>query len=70
MFSADKPRDLASTITMNQNHLWNFFKLNGGVMIKGYFDALLEVPPKSVAEIATETVGILCVTFMEEGQLV
>jgi len=55
---------------MNQNHLWNFFKLNGGVMIKGYFDALLEVPPKSVAEIATETVGILCVTFMEEGQLV
>jgi len=28
-------------MTANKHHMWNFFKINGGTMIKGYFTALL-----------------------------
>ena len=64
------PDQTATDIRANRNLLWNFFKVNGGFIIQGYFSALLDVPPKQVAEVFTDTVGILCVTFMEEGQLV
>ena len=51
-------------------HLWNFFKQNGGGMIHELFNAILLVPSRQVAEIFTDTIGIICVTFMEEGPLV
>ena len=39
-------------------------------MIQELFNALLLVPTRDVAEIFTDTVGILCVTFMEEEKIV
>lgn len=50
--------------------MWNFFKANGGTMIQTYFAALMEVPPRNVAETFTEAIGVLCVTFMQEPVLV
>ena len=35
-------------------------------MIQTYFSALMEVPPRNVAETFTEAIGVLCVTFMDE----
>ena len=36
-------------------------------MIQEYFNALLLVPSRDVADIFVETIGTLCVNFMEEG---
>ena len=51
-------------------HMWNFFKVNGGAIVKDYVGALLDVPGKDVAETFCETIGVLCVTFMEEDKFV
>ena len=50
--------------------MWNFFKQRGGVIIFDYFAALQKVPPRAVADKTTETIGLLCVAFMEEGACV
>lgn len=39
-------------------------------MISQYVNGLLSVPPRDVAEIFTDSVGVLCLTFLEEQQLV
>ena len=39
-------------------------------MIQRYVTGLLLVPPRDVAEIFTESIGVLCVTFLEEQNLV
>ena len=70
LFNGETQPDPNNQIVKNQMHMWTFFKQNGGTLIQEYFNALLLVPSKEVADIFTETVGVLCVTFMEEQSLV
>ena len=50
--------------------MWNFFKQQGGQIVQEYFNALLRVPPRDVAEIFTETLVALSGSFMEENLIV
>lgn len=50
--------------------MWKFLESNGGLIITEYINGLLRVPSKDVAEIFTEAIGIICVTFMEEKDYV
>lgn len=51
-------------------HMWTFLKQNGGTIIGDYINSLLLVPHKEVAEIFNEAIGVICVSFMEEPNLV
>ena len=35
-------------------------------MIQELFNAILQVPSRHVAEIFTDTIGVLCATFMDD----
>ena len=35
-------------------------------MIQELFNAILQVPSRNVAEIFTDTIGVLCATFMDD----
>ena len=68
LFQGQNPPDPNDPTTLNKQHMWNYFKLNGGRMISTYFSAILQVPPKDVAHIFNETIGVLVVTFMEQPE--
>ena len=70
LYSEEPDSEPPSPLRQSQSNMYSFFKQNGGAMIDEYFSALLRIPSKGVAEIFIDAIGIICVTFMEEGNLV
>ena len=66
LFAANQQLDENDPVVKNMKHLWNFFQINGGSMIQELFNAILQVPSRHLAEIFTDTIGVLCVTFMDD----